>query len=238
MNPSGADARAREKIAGLILTATIVGITFASGLAILLATPRGRPEMARLVFASVLPLFGTWVGTVLAFYFARENLQAATESTIRLSGRPEATTPVSEVMIPREQMHTYVLQVGQDPLTVTIAELKGKMDEGRVWRLPILTDAGAVLYVIHDSTISRFAEALGKRTPDLGGEALGDLLDKPEFQSQIKAIGFVGPHADLGQARAAMRSVQGCNDVFVTKQGQPTDAVLGWLTNTQLAGLE
>jgi hypothetical protein len=67
---------------------------------------------------------------------------------------------------------------------------------------------------------------------------MNDLLAKPEFRSQVEAIAYVGPDADLAQARAAMRSVTGCNDVFVTKQGQPSDPVIGWLTNTQLAGLD
>src|SRR2546427_1451912 len=98
------DANTRTKLAGWLIGLSIAGITMASGLSIVLATSKDRPEMARLVFASVLPLFGTWVGTVLAFYFARENLQAATDSTIRLAGREEPSTPVSEVMIPKAQI--------------------------------------------------------------------------------------------------------------------------------------
>lgn len=238
MNGQRGDARIRERIAALILLASIVGISLASVVAILMARPEGRSEMARLVFASVLPLFGTWVGTVLAFYFARENLQAATDSTIRLAGRLEPSTPVSDVMISRDKMHTYTLQAGQDPKAVEIADLKQTMDTAGVWRLPIINESGAVLYIVHDSTVSRFAEAIGKRATELTDETLGDLLDKPACKDQVKAIGFVAPQADLGQARAAMRSVESCNDVFVTKQGQPSDPVIGWLTNTQLAGLE
>src|SRR5438093_971982 len=88
------DSRARGSIALVVVGLSIAAIAVAAGLAITFATTRSRPGITRLVFTSVLPLFGTWVGTVLAFYFARENLQSATESvqsaaetTLRLTGR-------------------------------------------------------------------------------------------------------------------------------------------------------
>jgi hypothetical protein len=36
------------------------------------------------LFAIVLPLLGTWVGTILAFYFGQKNYEAATQGTIEL----------------------------------------------------------------------------------------------------------------------------------------------------------
>ena len=55
-----------------------------------------------------LALLGTWVGTVLAFYFARENIQAATESTLRFAGL-ETATPVARVMIRESDFVAYDL---------------------------------------------------------------------------------------------------------------------------------
>jgi hypothetical protein len=37
--------------------------------------------MTRLVFAAVVPLIGTWVGTLLAYNFSRENFEAASQAT-------------------------------------------------------------------------------------------------------------------------------------------------------------
>jgi hypothetical protein len=101
------DAGTRVRLAIWIIGLSLGGIVVASGLAIIFASSNNRAETVRLIFASVLPLFGTWVGTVLAFYFARENLQAATDSTLRTfraAGALEPGTPVTEVMIPRAQM--------------------------------------------------------------------------------------------------------------------------------------
>src|SRR5262245_9265333 len=41
------------------------------------------------ILTMVLPMIGTWVGTVLAFYFAKDNLLAATQSTKELLGLNE-----------------------------------------------------------------------------------------------------------------------------------------------------
>src|SRR5829696_2303043 len=79
------DAAIRRWLAAGIVGASILGIVVVSIVAISTAG-KTRAETSRLVFSSVLPLPGTWVGTVLAFYFARENLAAATESTLRLAG--------------------------------------------------------------------------------------------------------------------------------------------------------
>jgi hypothetical protein len=238
VTPNNADPQTRQRIAGLIVGLSIGGIALASAISIAFATNDTRPEMARLVFASVLPLLGTWVGTVLAFYFARENLQAATDTTIRLAGIADTTTPVSDVMIPRSQISAHKLNTGENAGTLTLGDLQNEMSIAHVRRIPILTESDAVNLVLHDSTIAKFADSVGKKPSDLLDETMHDLLAVPDLRSQVQAIGYVGPKADLGGARAAMGSVRGCNDVFVTEHGRSTDPVLGWLTNTQLAGLE
>src|SRR5713226_1358319 len=40
---------------------------------------------AQNVLNSVLPLLGTWVGTILAYYFSKENFEAATKSVTELA---------------------------------------------------------------------------------------------------------------------------------------------------------
>lgn len=233
------DARTRARLAITIVSLSVVGVAVASAVALIFATEANRPEMARLVFASVLPLLGTWVGTVLAFYFARENLQAATESTARLVGRIQPRTPVLEVMIPRTRIISHDLLAGVDARVVQLVELYNKMTTGKVGRIPIFNPSGAVLYVVHKATIDSYAGSLQPpKDPAALTETMGDLLDKPDLKKAVEAIGFVSPNAVVEEARAALRSVEGSNDVFVTTSGKPTDTVIGWLTNTDLAGTE
>src|SRR5947208_1838203 len=98
---SSTDTETRTKLARLIVILSICGVVAISGVAILAAD--NRSATSQLVFTAVLPLLGTWVGTVLAFYFARENLAAATDSALALQGRAEMTTPVTSVMISAAQ---------------------------------------------------------------------------------------------------------------------------------------
>src|SRR5262245_6590852 len=237
VTPSMSEARTRRYLAAGIVAASILGIVVISIVAI--ATAGGdRAETSRLVFSAVLPLLGTWVGTVLAFYFARENLQAATESTLLLSGR-ETQTPVTGVMIRDADFLAYDLGSDEVAEDVMLAALRDKMRQltPASRRLPIRNPTGAVLYVVHDSTLTAFAESQGQTTENID-KKLGDLLADANFKALVEAIGFVPEKASVADARTAMRSIKNCNDVFVTQSGKREERAIGWLTNTLLAGVE
>src|SRR5579863_6696728 len=73
-------------------------------------------DTSQLLLSSLLPLFGTWVGTVLAFYFSKENFEAANRSAIdvvRSVSQRLTATRVSEAMMPRGRMITLDLASGQ-----------------------------------------------------------------------------------------------------------------------------
>ena len=231
------DVSTRRWLAVGIVGASIIGIVGISAVAIALAGS-SRAETSRLVFSSILPLLGTWVGTVLAFYFARENLQAAIESTLRLAGR-EVATPVTDVMIREADVVAYDLgsneRVEDVPLRVVRERMQALVPPSR--RLPIRNVSGAVLYVIHDSTLTAFAESVGQTTTTLD-KTIGDLLNVSSFRELVEAIGFVAEKATVAEARTLMASIKNCNDVFVTAVGKRDERAIGWLTNTLLAGVQ
>jgi hypothetical protein len=77
-----------------------------------------RPKIDTLltgVFASVLPVFATWVGTVLAFYFTNESFrqaaQAARDTTAGLTDRLRAI-PARTATVPRARMVVLQLPTG------------------------------------------------------------------------------------------------------------------------------
>src|SRR5436190_22372591 len=153
---TAADVSTRKWLAWGIVGASIIAIVVISGVAIAFAGSSSRAETSRLVFSSVLPLLGTWVGTVLAFYFARENLQAATDSTLALAGLSEQSTPVTDVMIPEADFVAYDLGTTEDVAGVKLADIYAKMRKlsPPARRLPVRSSAGAILCVIHDSTLT------------------------------------------------------------------------------------
>lgn len=235
--PKAGDASTRKWLAAGIVFASIVGVVATSIVAIALAG-KSRAETSRLVFSSLLPLFGTWVGTVLAFYFARDNLEAATQTTLAIAGL-ETATPVAQVMIREADFVAYDLGTNQTPDSVPLSELRDKMramvPPSR--RLPIRDASGAVPYVLHDSTLTAYAESQGASTTTLT-QTLGDLLKDPDFKALVEAVGYVSEKATVADARSVMGSIKNCNDVFVTKNGKPDERAVGWLTNTLLAGVQ
>jgi len=229
----------RQWIALFTVLFSVVGIVVVAIVALVAADSESRPDTARLIFTSMLPLFGTWVGTVLAFYFVRENLAAATESTLRLSGAFSSSDLVTKAMIPLAGIEARQLAAGDDPDAVKVYELYDQMQRSGRKRIPILLDTQVVKYVVHESTITAYAVATKTEPTDAVAFAatVGDLLKSP-MGASITAFAFVPPTATLAAARASMSAIPGSNDVFVTATGQPTEPVVGWLTNTMLAGLQ
>lgn len=236
---NSSDGSTRNLLAVGIVGVSVAGITVIAVAAIAFAGAKNRPETSRLVFTAVLPLFGTWVGTVLAFYFARDNLQAATESTLRLSGINDPAKPVTSVMIPESDWVAYSVKDAAEAGAALLKDLHAKMNELKPpsRRLPIRTDVGTVLYVLHDATLTAFAEQHEPKPGELT-KTFGDLLSLPQYKQLVEAIGFVSGKSTISDARTAMTSTRDCNDVFVTSGGNRDEHAIGWLTNTLLAGVQ
>ncbi|MBW1841809.1 MAG: hypothetical protein JRI75_08435, partial [Deltaproteobacteria bacterium] len=79
---STSENKFRHWMAIFILALSIGGLIV---LSIVVVVIGGDLESAKYVFATVLPLFGTWVGTLLAFYFSRENFESATRSVRKMA---------------------------------------------------------------------------------------------------------------------------------------------------------
>ncbi len=199
--------------------------------------------MARLVFASTVPLLGTWIGTVLAFYFARENLEAAsnaqqraTESTAALAGIAPST-PVAQVLIPRDRIDPQEVVADEAAANrLKLRDLYNRMRETKRSRLPVFGPSGAALYVVHEPDIDKYAQSVPVASTELSDEhTLEQLVKTPDLGKAVTAFAAVPLSADVGQARAKLHADPECKDVFVTMSGRADDVALGWLTNHDLA---
>jgi hypothetical protein len=202
-----------------------------------------KDETSRLIFASVLPLLGTWVGAVLAFYFSRENLQAASETTlnaVRAGGASvDSETLVAAAMTPVHRIRPKI-EVADDAAAQAqpLASIYGLMKASGQSRVPILTNDTKALYVVHEPDIDKFAQQVGVSATALPATStLALLLADAELASAISSFASVLPHATLGEARAALNRVAHAKDVFVTESGDNAGKVLGWLTNSDLSRL-
>jgi hypothetical protein len=184
----------------------------------------------------VLPMIGTWVGTVLAFYFGREQLEAATRSFTALAQlSPEeklGSIKVTEKMIPL----TNAFVTKDDPTSVKLLEvLKGMEASGKGDRLPVLTSDQKPRYVIHRSTIDRFiakSATAGKTKEELENLTLADLLADTDLKDMLQTtVAVVPQNATLADAKRAMERLNWCQDVMITPAGSITEPASGWITN-------
>jgi hypothetical protein len=230
--PASWNAWFREWLATIIVLISVVGVAVLGTIAI-----RGDRSQAKEILTMILPMIGTWVGTVLAFYFGKEQLEAATRSVTAIAREltPDEklrSIKVTEKMIPRNA--AYVEKYDSDKLCLLRAV--ASLDDAKKGnRLPILTSDDRPRYVIHRSTIDRFVAkeaAKGKNAEDLQRLTLDNLVNDPAFKTALgSTFALVSENATLADAKRAMESLPQCQDVFITPTGAVNEPVSGWITN-------
>lgn len=204
----------------------------------LMHTATNKDEASRLVFASVMPLVGSWVGIVLAFYFSRENMEIAQQNAENLTrlGREELLkkTAAADTMIELSAINFVRLEPnGEDKVLLMPLAMSARS------RHPVLDPENKPTYMVHQSLVHRFiakqASVPGAQSTTLQQLTLADLLKDKDLAHTVRnTFATVGPEATLAEAKAKMETKPDCQDVFVTRDGTANSAVLGWLTNVDI----
>jgi len=220
----------RDLLAIIVVAASLFGV------AVLGAVGVYKGDDAKSILTLLLPVIGTWVGTVLAFYFGREQLEAANRTVDRLARQLTAeeklgSIKVTEKMIPRSDAFVAT----EDPAQLKLLEAVTALEKQNKNRLPVLTPDGKPRLVVHRSTIDRFIASRaskGASVDDLKTLTMTDLLQDPDFGKDLKNTFAVIPKTGtMADAKRAMEALQWCQDVFVTDSGTSAETVLGWVTN-------
>jgi len=122
-----------------ITTISILGV-----LALAIIILAKNTEEPQVLLGTVLPVIGTWVGTILAYYFSNQNLEAATRSIATVARQMTSadklrSLPVTDKMIPKAEMFFKTLPASSVNLLAAIAALDAAKKGSRV---PILDDKG------------------------------------------------------------------------------------------------
>ncbi len=233
-DPAPTDNKVREFLALTVSLVSLAGV-IALGIAVIWKDQQNGP--AKDVLTIVLPLFGTWVGTVLAFYFSKENFESAARSVSNMAKEISAkgnlkSIGVRDKMIPRDSMFFKVLPIDQIKISDLIAELE-KKNKGD--RIPVLTANNLPKYIIHRSMLDKFLadSARGAGGQNVSTLTMGDLFKAQPDLEKLFATSFATVKADatLDDAKTAMEQTKHCEDVFVTADGSPNTEVLGWITD-------
>lgn len=203
------------------------------------------------LFALLLPVIGTWVGTILAFYFTRENFEAANRSVSTLVKQVLSPAEkfkemlVSEVMIKTEVFPMKKVENYDVFTKCHIKELIEKMRGDQSERLPILEEKSLkFIFLIYITTLERFLLGYidGKfklndnSKPEVKALTIQNMFESDyQFGKEILELTEKQPllplNATLAEARQIMQNNTYCQDVFVTKSGSKDEKVEGWITN-------
>ncbi|MCV6637648.1 hypothetical protein [Candidatus Albibeggiatoa sp. nov. NOAA] len=220
----------RDTLAIGITLTSIIGVIILSLIVIMKDDEDG--SNINMVFTAVLPLMGSWIGTVLAYYFSKDNFEAATRSVSEMAKNvtPQEklkSTAVKDKMIKREQMFYKKAPLGG----LMLVDILDELNSGEWSRLPILNNSGHIESVIHRSDIDRYMAERLRRYPatDLSALTLQDMLN--EYSDLESHFGVVSEKSTLADAKSVMDKVPNCKDVFVTQNGNLNEEVMGWVTN-------
>ena len=248
----------RRKLANRIVWSAIFAISTLA-LAIVIVTAviyfRGPPAefkaseavaVLQAVMASILPLFGAWVGAVIAFYFAKENFDAGAANTRALLREvvPGAleTIRAREIMIENKDgtlERARTTAEDQDSLSDRILprfEAKG------LGRIVILRNDDVGVGVAHDGHVNRFLVDGVKtsRFDTVSTATLRMLLDDPEMQKILSSsVVHVDAGTSLAEVKGKMEKASkgakySCRDAFVTDTGDANGKVIGYISDIDL----
>lgn len=201
-------------------------------------------DVAKFVLATLLPVVAAWVGTVLAFYFGKENFEAATKSvkdmaSVLTSKDKLTNTKVKVLGKAKQDFICYALKTAD--MVAAENETLDSIEKAfaNYERLPILLSNAAPYLVLHQSTLNDFLLAQKRANPpkDAKDLKLADLFKTgKDGQPWPRESSFVtvGPDATAAQAKTAVESLKGCADILVTEDGTGKTAVVRWITNVDL----
>jgi hypothetical protein len=212
-------------------------------------------DTAQLIFTAILPLLGTWVGTVLAYYYTRENFEAASRNTleaVRSSSERLASTRVSEKMMPAINVITAKIPAGQKIDDLPLKGIgdcfaKAGANGQKITRLLITNDSGACIGIVHRSLWVEMLNLGLQQTPkvDPQADSFAKLLALPypsalgpTFKEFVEnTLAYLALDRSVADAKAAMEAKPQCQDVIVTQSGKSDEPMRGWISNVDIMRL-
>lgn len=259
--PVDGDALLRSRLAPLVIGIGTSGIlVLAVAVLISMVADGTPPEDSVLlgIFSTVIPVFSTWVGAVIAFYFSNESFRQAAAASGALKGDASESEPITSPtrMIPADKITGIVLGAvrkqapsAQQPAAPQDAAQPASNDERYpdkhedvpladiLWQFSNTVSR----VIIFDAQMRPRAIIREKLVPaDLRAQATGPAGARVEQylkheQNGSDAVNFkvVPETATVGDGRAMVKLFK-LADLFVTRTGQADEPIKGWVPDDKL----
>lgn len=234
--------RSKNIIAYSITALAIGGTIYIAVMAFSMDGSAASMEKLKFLATSMLPLWGTWMGTILAFYFARENFEAAQKSVNQMVDKLSPmqkleSIKASEVMIPFANMKVITIDAYGDK-SILDNMLNNPVFEG-LNRYPIVK--GTICrQIVHRSILDGYiVRRISDSQIDATKLTLNDFLhentNRVLVNYLLNGVAYVKAGSTLLEVKLAMEKTAGCQDVIITATGNANEDVIGWITNVIVA---
>jgi hypothetical protein len=219
------------------LTIILVGLGLLSLLIIgfeiiKLADKANKFESSKWVFNAIIPLIASWIGTILAFHFGRENYEAATKNALALNKDIIQEIKVENIMIDVKTI--FYQKVDPDNYDkVILDELIKEYIKAEKDRILIFSSNFNPEFIIHRSTLAEYLNLKDSQTRATLSLGVFIKENKNKFSFETEGgFAIVAKDDSVKEAFIKMNSIKGCQDVIITDSGNQKGKVIGWLTNT------
>jgi len=231
-----------RNLIAILITGLVVGVTIYIAVFLLYSPNKSGEINTSFIGQTLLPLWGTWIGTVLAYYFGKVNFEAATKSYRDVIDKLTPDEKIAKLLV-KDVMIPINLIVYLDYDTENenpISDILKYPQFEKYSRFAVLDQKKAIKNMIHRNTFFEFVflkVSEGKNNNEINKLKLKDLLN--ETNDSIKntltrGYGFVSINSTLLDAKKAIDSIAECQDVFITETGKPSEPVLGLVTNNMI----
>ena len=189
---------------------------------------------------SLLPLWGTWVGAVLAYYFGKSNFETTTRTYQNIIDKitPEekiSSINVCNVMIPITKMVSLSFERDMNKSITNILQMP-KFDRDYS-HFPVFSNSNTLKYIINRCEFTRYiAEKVVANTnnDEIKNISLqffvNDVVNR-NTDARLEDVVFVSKNATLLEAKRMMESNKDCDIVFISHSGDSSENVIGAITN-------
>ena len=194
-----------------------------------------------IISQTLIPIWATWIGTILAFYFGKENLDSATKSYREVIKRltPEekmATLYIEDEMLPFDEIVSLDFETQKGRPIQEILDNR----EFKEYHRYVFFDNKHLKKVIDRSLFLEFINMELNKTQDM------EYVNKLTFEDMLttsdesiqkklnKALVYVLPTDTLLDAKNKVERISGHLDIFVTATGDLNGEVLGMITNNMI----
>ena len=240
------DISNRDRIALCVISISIIAVLAVS--ITVIWKSENKEEAAQRVMTATLPLYGTWVGTILAYYFSRNAFEAASSASTRsatlfqqLTNAPSTSSQSDEVLskiILKSLANGLVFSQNnlRKPLTEVLEEMIAK---NRHRMIVVNTEKVYIDLVLRVNIASYLVPLVDNKStssPPTTIPTLEEYLKWRNSQGELSnpKVVFLPQSATLADANVKLKKTIGCRDVIVTTDGGEKSQVVVYITDVDV----